>query len=548
MSSESDSENIQSLDNQQETQSADQVNASDAPSVPSAVDAGDSGILSNRRIAKNTIALYIRMILMMGIGLYTSRVILQTLGVSDYGLYNAVGGIIGMFHIVTTSLSTAVSRYLTYSLGRGDKERLKVVFSTSINIQFAIAIFIIVVAGTAGWFFLNYKMNVPDGRMDAANWILAMCILTSAIGLICVPFGAAVVSHEKMDMYAYLSILDATMKLGIVFALYLSPFDKLKSYAVLLLAVSILMSYIYIIYCRRKFEECRYKFVYDRKLIKDMTKFAGWSFFGNGAWVLNTQGVSILINMFFGVTLNAARGIASQVEGIATTFVNNFMVAMDPQITKLYAAGDLSNMHTLVCRGARFAFFMMLFFGIPSCLETEKLLSLWLGIVPEYTVLFVRLSYIASICTLLGHTLVTAQYATGDIKRYQIVVSFVGAWVFPLTWLAFKLGGDPSWTYIVYSAVYFLLVFVRIYLVKDMIQLSWVRYVKEVLVRGAIVALIAFIPPLAIYLTMPPTIFRFILVWLVSLVFSGVVIYWVGMDAAERASVKNMLNRIRHRS
>ena len=545
MSSESDSENIQSLDNQQETQTADQVNASDAPS---AVDAGDSGILSNRRIAKNTIALYIRMILMTLIGLYTSRVILQTLGVKDYGLYNAVGGVIGMFNIVTSSLSTAVSRYLTYSLGRGDKDRLKVVFSTSINIQLAIAVFIIVVAGIAGWFFLNYKMNVPDGRMDAANWVLASCILTSAISLICVPFGAAVVSHEKMDMYAYLSILDATMKLAIVFALYFSPFDKLKSYAVLLLAVSILMSYIYICYCRRKFEECRYKFVYDRRLIKDMTKFAGWSFFGNGAWVLDTQGVNILINMFFGVTLNAARGIASQVEGLITTFVNNFMVAMNPQITKLYAAGVLSNMHTLVCRGARFAFFMMMFFGIPICLETEKLLSLWLGIVPEYTVLFVRLSFIASMCTLLGYTLVTAQYATGDIKRYQIVVSLVGAWAFPLTWLAFKLGGDPSWTYIVYSAVYFLLVFVRIYLVKDMIQLSWVRYVKEVLVRGAIVALIAIIPPLAIYLTMPPTIFRFILVWLVSLVFSGVVIYWVGMDAAERASVKNMLNRIRHRS
>ena len=541
MSSESDSENIQSLDNQQETQSADQVNASDAPN------AGDSGILSNRRIAKNTVALYIRMILMMGIGLYTSRIVLQTLGVKDYGLYNAVGGIIGMFHIVTSSLSAAVCRYLTYSLGRGDKDRLKVVFSTSINIQLAIAIFIIVVAGTAGWFFLNYKMNVPDGRMDAANWVLASCILTSAIGLICVPFGAAVVSHEKMDMYAYLSILDVTMKLLVAFSLYFSPFDKLKTYAALLLSVSVLMSYIYICYCRRKFEECRYKFVYDRQLIKDMTKFAGWSFFGNGAWVLNTQGVSILVNMFFGVTLNAARGIASQVEGLATTFVNNFMVAMDPQITKLYAAGDLSNMHTLVCRGARFAFFMMLFFGIPCCLETEKLLSLWLGVVPEYTVLFVRLSFIASICTLLGHTLVTAQYATGDIKRYQIVVSIVGAWVFPLTWLAFKLGGDPSWTYIVYIAVYFLLVFVRIYLVKDMIQLSWVRYVKEVLVRGAIVALIAFIPPLAIYLSMPPTIFRFILVLLVSLVFSGVVIYWVGMDAIERASIKRMFQSVLRR-
>lgn len=545
MNSESEFENNKSATDQQVTQDVGQESVS---SATTAVDAADGAIFSNRRIAKNTILLYMRMIVLMGIGLFTSRVILQTLGVNDYGLYNAVGGVLGMFNIVTSSLSTAVSRYLTYELGRGDKEQLRVVFSTSINIQFAIAAFIVIVAGLAGWWFVNFKMNIPDGRMEAANWVLFCCILSSAVTLVSVPYGASIVSHERMNVYAYMSILDVTLKLAIVYALYISPFDKLKSYAVLLLLVSLLMRYIYYKYCKKNFAECHYKFVFNRQLIKDMTKFAGWSFFGNGAWVLNTQGVSILINIFFGVALNAARGIASQVEGIATTFVNNFMVAMNPQITKLYAAGDLPNMHTLVCRGARFSFFLMMFFGIPSCLEAERILRLWLGVVPEYTVLFVRLSFVASICTLLGNTLVTAQYATGDIKRYQIIITIFGAWVFPLTWLAFKLGGDPSWTYIVYSAVYFVLVFVRIYLVKDMIQMPAWRYIKDVILRGAVVASLSFILPFAIYMTMPPTYTRFILVWVVSIIVSGIIIYWVGMDAVERNGIRQLLNRILHRS
>lgn len=545
MNSESEFENNKSATDQQVTQDVGQESVSTANT---AVDAADGAIFSNRRIAKNTILLYMRMILMMGIGLFTSRVILQTLGVNDYGLYNAVGGVLGMFNFVTNSMSTAISRYLTYELGRGDKEHLRVVFSTSINIQFAIAAFIVLVAGTAGWWFLNYKMNIPDGRMVAANWVLFCSIFSLAVSVVNVPYGASVVSHERMNVFAYMSILDATLKLAIVYALYVSPFDKLKSYAVLLLVVSLFMRYIYYKYCTKHFAECHYKFVYDKKLIKEMTSFAGWSFFGNGAWVLNTQGVSILVNIFFGVALNAARGIASQIEGVASTFVNNFMAAMNPQITKLYAAGDLPNMHTLVCRGARFSFFLMMFFGIPSCLEAEKLLGLWLGMVPGYTVLFARLAFIASVCTLLGNTLVTAQYSTGNIKRYQIVVSLVGAWVFPLTWLAFKLGGDPSWTYIVHSAVYFLLVFVRIYLVKDMIQMPAWMYIKDVILRGALVASLSFILPFAIYVTMPPTYTRFILVWVVSIIVSGIIIYWVGMDAVERNGIKQLLNRIFHRS
>lgn len=541
MSNDSDLENIKPISDQPAPQPKEQASA------PSTAAADDGAILSNRRIAKNTMLLYLRTIAMTMIGIFTSRVILQTLGVSDYGINSAVGGIIAIFSIVTSSLSMAIGRYLTYELGRGDKERLKLVFSTSINVQFAIAVFVVILGLTVGFWFLNNKMNIPDGRMDAANWVLFCCIMSFAVGIVNVPYNSSIISHERMNVFAYMSILDAFFRLAIVYALYVSPYDKLKTYAVLGLGVSLLMRYIYYRYCKKNFEECRYKFVFDRHLIKEMTKFAGWSFFGNGAWILNTQGINILINIFFGVTLNAARGIATQVEGLVSGFVNNFMVALNPQITKLYASGNLSSMHTLVCRGARFSFFLMLFFGIPCCLETEKLLMLWLGIVPDYTVLFVRLSFVASICTVLGNTLVTAQFATGDIKRYQIVMTVVGAWVFPLTWLAFKLGGDPSWTYIVYSAVYFVLIFVRIYLVKDMIHMSWWRYVKDVLLRGTVVALISLILPLTIYLVMQPSIFRFILVWLVSFICSGTIIYWLGMDAEERAATNRMLNKVLRR-
>lgn len=515
--------------------------------APQDTSVGGGQTFNSHLIAKNTLMLYLRMILMTLIGLYTSRVILNTLGVSDYGVYNAVGGIISMFGIVTSSLTRAVGRYLTYGLGKGDMKDLRRIFSTSLNVQLTIAAATIVIGVTVGWWFLYNKMNIPDGRMSAATWVLFCSVIAAAMSLVSAPYFSVVLAHERMSIYAYLSILEALLKLGIVFALNVSPYDKLKTYSFLTVAVSFLMQFIYYLYCKRNFVECRYQFIYDLPLIKEMTKFAGWSFFGNAAWILNTQGVNILINIFFGVTLNAARGIASQVEGLITTFALNFMNALNPQITKLYASGNLPQMHSLVCRGAKFSFFLMMLFAIPCCLESEKILMLWLGKVPQYTVIFIRLSFLASMFTLLGNTLVTAQYATGDIKRYQIVITIVGAWVFPLTWLAFWLGGNPTWTYIIYSAVYFILIFVRIYLVKDMINMPWTMYVKDVLVKGTEVLLISVIPPLAIYLLMPPGMLRFSLILVVSLSVSLMTIYWVGMNVEERNGVKRLIARFVHR-
>ncbi len=508
----------------------------------------ENEIFSNRRIAKNTLVLYVRMIFMTLLGLFTSRIVLQTLGVSDYGVLSAVGGVISMMGILTKSLSKSISRHLTFELGKGDKEKLKDIFSTSVNVQLAIAIVILLVGSTLGMWFLNNKMNIPEGRMDAANWVMWSTIIGFMISLINVPYSAAIVSHERMAVYAYMTIFEAILSLLVVSVLYFSPIDKLKLYAVLAICSAFIVRFIYMIYCRRQFEECRYRFVFNIPMLKELTGFAGWNFFGESAWIFNTQGIDLLINIYFGVTLNAARGIAGQVNALSTKFVTNFMTALGPQITKTYAAGNLLQMHQLVCRGAKFSFFLTILFAIPFGFEAEKLLTLWLGIVPEYTVVFVRLTFISAITTVLGNTLVTAQYATGKIRKYQIVMTVCGFWVFPLTWIAFKLGGGPTWSYIYFILVYFGLIFVRIYLVKDMINLPWSLYVKEVLGRSLIVFIGAFIPPLVIYLLMPPTIIRFILLCCVSLLATCFSIYWFGLQPQEKTAIRGLIAKCFHKN
>ena len=498
---------------------------------------------SNRRIAKNTLLLYLRMIVMVLIGLYTSRVILQVLGVSDYGVYNAVGGVVAMLNVLTSSLNAAISRYLTFELGKGDVEKLKRVFSVSLNVQILIAIVVVILGVLVGGWFLNHKMNIPVGRMDAANWVLYCSLLSFATGLISVPYGASIVSHERMSVYAYMTILDVTLKLLIVYALYISPYDKLKSYAVLLLMVAILIRFIYARYCKKKFQECTYHFVIDIPLLKEIAGFAGWSFLGNSTWIFNNQGVNILINIYFGVTYNAARGIANQVEGLAMHFVSNFMTALNPQITKSFAAGELPQMHQLVCRGAKFSFFMVLFFAIPLCLETKQILYLWLAQIPDHAVLFVRMTFLSTFCTVLGYTLVTAQLATGKIKKYQIIMTLVCVWVFPLTWIAFKCGLDAVWAYIVFFIIYFILIFVRIYLVKDLIQMPWKYYLKDVLLVCAIVFVLAAIFPFLCYILVPESILRLILVVLVSVISSCLAVYWVGLSSVARDWVNQLVVR-----
>ena len=312
---------------------------------------------NNKRIAKNTLLLYVRMLFMMGISLYTSRVVLNTLGIEDYGIYNVVGGVVAMFGFINGSMSSATQRYITFALGKGDKQRLQTVFSTTLQIHTLIALIIILLGETIGLWFLYNKMQIPADRMDAAFWVLQCSIISTVVMIVSVPYNADIIAHEKMSAFAYISILEVVLKLMIVYMLVIFSFDKLILYSFLILSIQVLIRFCYSIYCNRHFEETKYKNVWDKSLFKEMTGFAGWSMFGNLAGVLFNQGLNMLLNVFFGPVVNAARGVAVQVQNAVQQFVGNFQMALNPQITKTYAQGDLESMHKLMYRSAKFSFF-----------------------------------------------------------------------------------------------------------------------------------------------------------------------------------------------
>ena len=340
---------------------------------------------NNKRIAKNTFLLYFRMLFTMMVSLYTSRVVLATLGVEDFGIYNVVGGVVTMFAIISTSLSSAISRFITIELGKGDLRRLKTVFSTAVVIQFLMALVVVILAELIGVWFLNNKMNIPEVRMNAANWVLQFSIFTFGVNLICIPFNALIIAHERMSAFAYVSILEVSLKLLIVYLLVLMSVDKLIVYGALLLVVAIVITFAYFIYCRRHFKECKCFCRIDRFLLKRMLSFSGWNFIGASSAILRDQGVNIAINLFCGPTVNAARGMAVQVNHAINSFAQNFMTALNPQITKSFAVGDSKYMFTLIFQGARLSFYMLLFLSLPVLMSTEYILSIWLKIVPDYT-------------------------------------------------------------------------------------------------------------------------------------------------------------------
>ena len=498
-----------------------------------------SSSFNSKRIAKNTVILYVRMIFMMLISLYTSRVILATLGVEDFGVYNVVGGMVSMFSIFSASLSTAISRFVTFSLGKGDKDEMQRIFSTAIIVQVALAIVVGLLVELIGVWYLYHKMVIPDGRLTAAFWVLQCTVVTFGLGLFSVPFNAEIIAHEKMSVYAYFSIADAIIALIIVFLLRVIPADKLIVYAVLNLSSSLLMRVVYAIYCRRQFEECRFRLQFEKRLLKEIGSFAGWNLLAQGAWILNTTGVGLLVNSFYGVTMNAARGVANQVNGAIGKFASNFMVAVDPQITKTYAEGNLNAMHTLISRGTRLSMFLIALFAIPIFIEAPFVLDIWLEEVPDKAPLFTRLAILASLVNNVGGPLVTSQLATGNIKRYQIIITLCGFWAFPLTWVAYRMGLPVQWAYYIFIVVYFWLIFVRIYLVKDLIKLPVIPYLKQVLLRIAWVLAASCVLPVWIHFMMPEGFLRLVVVLVTSTLSLGCCVYYLGAEPAERVVLVN---------
>lgn len=499
---------------------------------------------NSKRIAKNTIVLYIRTIFTMIVSLYTSRVILNALGVEDYGINNVVGGLVSMFSVMSSSLSSAIARFLTFGLGKGDMERLKNIFCTSVNIQIFMAIIVFAVGAIVGFIFLNYQMSIPADRLYAANWVLFCSLLSFSVGLLSVPYNSCIIAHERMDVFAYMSILETVLKLIIVYMIYISPFDKLITYSLLYLIVSIIIRFIYSIYCNRNFEECKYETKIDKSLLKEMSSFAGWNFFGNTAYILNTQGVNMLINVFFGVTMNAARGIAVQVQGAILQFVNNFTTAVNPQITKSYASGNYEQLYTLICQGSKYTFYLLLIFTVPVYVEAEIILKTWLGIVPEYTVVFLRLILISSYVTILGNTSLTAIMATGNIKNYQIFITLTGCLVFPITWIVFKIGMPVTYTYYVYIIIYFILNFIRLYYLKHLIKLPHMRFIKEVLLNITLVSVPSFLIPFFFIKYVEPSFLRVFYTSIISVCTNIIMIYYVGLKESERQFIKSKIMKL----
>ena len=346
---------------------------------------------NNKRIAKNTLLLYGRMLLTMAISLYTSRVILKVLGVEDFGIYNVVGGIISMFAFINGGMVAATQRYITFEIGSGNTNQLKKVFSTSLQIHAIISVIIIILGETVGLWFLLEKLVIPESRMSAAIWVYQLSIVACIVNIMSIPYNADIIAHEKMSAFAYISIVEVVLKLLIVYMLVFSPLDKLIVYAVLLLVVQIAIRLIYTTYCKKHFEETSYSKCCDKSLVKEMASFAGWSFWGSLAGILYTQGLNMMLNIFFGPVVNAARAIAVQVQSAVQQFVTNFQMAINPQITKSYAKGDLNQMHNLMFRSARFSFLLLLLITLPVLLETNFLLTVWLKTVPENTFIFTQI-------------------------------------------------------------------------------------------------------------------------------------------------------------
>ena len=497
---------------------------------------------NNKRIAKNTLLLYVRMIFVLVVNLFTSRIVLNALGVDDFGIYNVVGGFVTMFTILSSSFSTAISRFITYELGKGNSSRLNSIFCTSVNIQLLMSVIVVIVAEIIGIWFLNTKMNIPVDRMSAANWVLQCSIGVFVLNLFNIPFYAEIIAHEHMNAYAILSIVDFSLKLLVGYMLFILPFDRLKIYSIVLLAEALVMRIVYMNYCSTHFKECSYRPYFDKKLIGEMGKFAGWNFLGASASIVNTQGVNMLMNIYFGVTVNAARGLASQVDAAVRAFTSSFTTAINPQITKSYSVGDLNYTNQLVCRGAKFSAFLFLYMAVPIIWETPTLLRVWLINPPEFSVPFVRLHVIANfIDAVLGSTLWTAIMATGNIKGFQTTLAIVIFSVFPISWVFFKLGFDPTSTYLICIAAYCVAFCTRLYYAKKQLNLSLKFFLKYVIFRTIPVATLSFAFPIPLLINMEAGFARLVMTSFFSFVTSSFLIYFIGLEKNEREHVRHMI-------
>lgn len=436
---------------------------------------------------------------------------------------------------------------MTYGLGKNNPIKLPVVFSTSVNIQIILALIILFFAETIGLWFLNSHLVIPDNRIVAANWCYQFSLITFSINLISVPYNASIIAHEKMSAFAYISIIEAIGQLLIAFLILNNPIDRLIFYGLLLCVLAILVRFIYSIYCNRNFKECHYSLLIDKKLLKQMFSFAGWNMFGTCSAVLRTQGNNILLNLFFGPAVNGAQAIATKVNAVVANFVQNFMVAINPQITKSYAAGDKENMFKLVFQGGRFSFYLILLLSLPIILNTHYILVIWLKLVPEYTVVFIQLILILEMCESLSHTMVTAILAEGNIKKYMLIVGGLQMLNVPINLLFFHLGAEPYIIYIIAILISQICLLFRLIILHKQMGLNIKLYLKTVYIDVIKVSFLAIIVPYIFSIYFSNTFLSFIIVSFVSILSVVIVEYYIGCSYKERDYLKMKVLLLMHK-
>lgn len=478
------------------------------------------------------------MLFMMAIGLFTSRVILNALGISDMGLMSVAGSVITMFTFLNATLTSGTQRFISYAIGENNAQRLRAVFKSAMTLHLLLAIIIFFLGETLGLWYVYNKLNVEPGRFQAAMWCYQLSIISTVVGMVQLPFNSALIAHEKMNIYAYMTIFDAVFKLLAAYLIQIVCFDRLIFYSILIFAAELLSTFLYNLYCRKHFKECSFSFGYDKGIFRNMLSFSGWNTLGCLAAMGQGTGVNLIINSFCGTVVNGARGIAFQANGWVTRFVENFMVALNPQIIKSYASGDIQRMSSLVINGARFGCYLFLLLGIPLFVEIEFVLKLWLGQCPEHTVAFMRIVMIETLFKTMGTPTVTAMHATGQMKLLNITVGSILLLIVPVSYVCFRLGLSPEQVLLINIKPWIVVPFIRVFLVKKYSQGKFPvgQYLYQVVLKTTAMALLMFVPIwlFSYYMQSYTDWIRFCAIFTSSLVFSAMVIYYIGLEQKYR--------------
>ncbi len=502
---------------------------------------------NNKRIAKNTLMLYVRMLLIMAVSLYTSRVILQALGVEDFGLYNVVGGVVVLFTFINNAMVTSTQRFLNFEIGRNNLDEARKVFSASLNIHIIIAGAFLLLAETVGLWFLNRYIQIPEGREIAANWVYQFSIIVSILNIIRSPYNAAIIAHEHMSFYAYVSIIEVILKLAIVYMVYLFA-DRLIAYAFLMMMVTLIVLGVYYIFCKRKYEICRYQFEYDRKRYMALASFSGWSLFGSLANMGASQGINIILNMFFGVSVNAAMGIANQVNAAVYQFVSSFQTAFNPQIIKSYAADDRNYFISLILNTSRYSFLMLFLLALPIYICCPEILSIWLGTVPEYAVEFCRLMLLFLLIDAVQGPLWVSAQATGKIRNYQILMSVLILLNLPITYVLLIFFKNPEIAIIVRVAVNFITAVARVIYLNHLYDFPIGRYMKDVILKCLVVMVISYPIPYLVHNMFGTTLIDTFANVFIAMISATVFIALIGLRSKERVLIISKVKQVFHLS